>query len=275
MTPPTSRRRWPAVALAFALVGTACSDSSGSATPETTVAPASTTTTLVPDTPTGGPTTAGRATTTTAADRIVVVGLPVTVALPDISVIDPELSMQALSAGDLDRLDARFREDERVDVFLEDVDARGVFRAGELVAVAVAVSVSPGAASTVGFRESFIAGATEGGTVSPAPVIVLDQELTSWLSADTGHLLWAYENLFLIVSGRNPIEVRDITAAIVTMVLAPPQPDIEPEPVPCPEETEGSSTTVAGSDTTSTTATECVPAGDLDEGSTTTSEPAA
>jgi len=222
-----------ALAVAFALIAASCSDSSGSSAPDATVVRAATTTSLVPDTPFQSATDGGTGSTTSStASPAVVMDLPVSVLFPDIGRIDPTLSLRALASGDLDRLDARFRQDERVDVFLEQVDARGVYRDEALVAVAIGVAVSPGAAATSGFAESFINGATGGGVINPAPVSVLDQELTSWLAAETGHLLWSFENLFLIVSGRDPLLVRDISEAIVIMVIAPPPPATTLPPCP-------------------------------------------
>jgi len=267
---------------AASLVAVACSGTSesvASSTTANTVRPA--TTLPVPNTPTTivGPDEAANPTTTSTSAPIVVVGLPTSVVFPAIEVIDPTLSLRTLASGDLDRLDARFRQDERVDVFLEDVDARGVYKDEELVAVAVAVAVTPGAASTAGFVESFADGAVAGGIRSPVPVVILDQELQSWLSADTGHLLWSFENIFLIVSGRDAPQVRDIASAIVTMVIAPPEP---PEPVVCGEDDAGAdgepadanedatapeSEVVAGEDPD---AEECVaPEGEVDSATTT------
>lgn len=212
------------------LLVVACSGNSDSTAPSTTrITVAPSTSILVPNTPTiTGDTieTEGSTTTSTSAP-IVVVGLPTSVVFPAIEVIDPTLSLRTLAPGDLDRLEARFRQDERVDVFLEEVDARGVYKDDELVAVAVAVAVTPGAASTAGFIKSFEDGAVAGGVRSPVPVVILDQELESWLSADTGHLLWSFENIFLIISGRDAIQVRDIASAVVTMVISPPLPPPE------------------------------------------------
>jgi len=223
-----------AVALAVVLLASGGSDISGPSAPGATFARAASTTTLVPETPLQGVTEGGTGSTTSSTVASgVVMDLSVAVVFPDISRIDPKLSLRALASGDLDRLDSRFREDERVDVFLEQVDARGVYNEDSLVAVAIGVAVSPGAAATSGFAESFVDGATGGGVINPAPVSVLDQELTSWLVADTGHILWSFENVFLIVSGRDPLLVRDIAEAIVTMVIAP-APPVTTLP-PCPE----------------------------------------
>lgn len=215
-----------------ALAMAACTGSSDSTTPSTTLVLAITTTTVVPDTPTPGEAGGSDSrTTSTTSIPIVVVFRAVSDVFPEIDRIDPALSFRELSGGDLDRLEARFRQDERVGVFLFDVDARGVYQGEEFVAVAVSVAVTPSAVSTPGFSESFVSGATRGGVVSSLPLVVLDQELTSWTTSEADHLLWSYDNLYLIVSGSDPLVVRHVAAAIVTMVIDPPEP---PEADLCP-----------------------------------------
>ena len=223
--------------MAFALVTAACSGSSGSATPSTTLVRAITTTSLVLDTPTraGGASGSDAQTRSSTPAPIAVAGLQVSAVFPAIAQIDPDLSFRELSSGDLDRLEARFRQDDRVGVFLFDVGAMGVYQGEELIAVAVSVAVTPAAASTPGFSESFIMGATSGGALSPLPLVVLDQDLTSWTTVDADHLLWSHENLFLIVSGADPLAVRHVASAIVTMIIDPPEPSDPPVVDTCPD----------------------------------------
>ena len=145
-----------AVALAVVLLASGCSDISGPSAPGATFARAASTTTLVPETPLQGVTEGGTGSTTSSTVASgVVMDLSVAVVFPDISRIDPKLSLRALASGDLDRLDSRFREDERVDVFLEQVDARGVYNADSLVAVSLGVAVRPGIAGTRWLCERF------------------------------------------------------------------------------------------------------------------------
>jgi len=256
------------------LVTVACSGNSDSTAPTTTrITVPPSTSILVPNTPTitGDTVAAGSSTTTSTSAPIVVIGLPTSVVFPAIEVIDPTLSMRTLAPGDLDRLEARFRQDERVDVFLEEVDARGVYKDDELVAVAVAVAVTPGAASTAGFIKSFEDGAIGGGVRSPVPVVILDQELESWLSSDTGHLLWSFENIFLIISGRDAIQVRDIASAVVTMVIAPPPPPRELEA--CGEHNVEGETGQTGDDVEDGTDTGAEPGDDVEGAADADTEP--
>ncbi len=142
----------------------------------------------------------------------------------DLTIVDPELSYVDLAPEDEERLIARFEADPEVLPLLAGVKARGIRRGDSLVAVVVSVAVTPASASDPEFVDSFVTGATEGATVSPLPVQVAGEELTSYIVGTTGSLLWHYENLFVVYASRDLSEARRVAEAMVTAVVAPPPP---------------------------------------------------
>jgi len=122
--------------------------------------------------------------------------------------VDPTLEVITLADSDIAQLEARFRSDERLAPFLVGVDAKAIRRDGALIAVGLSVGVSPDALAVPGFVDSFIDGATQGGVVNPLPEQVGPVELTTWLADDAGSFLWQHENLFIVLSGRDLLDVR-------------------------------------------------------------------
>ena len=215
------------VAIGLGAVLSACS--SGDSLPpavlvSTTVPPA--TTTIV--TTTSAPVEASTATTDAAGEPSAdgaatddaLVGLPASAVFTDApSELTPDIVFLALDPSDLSALDARFRADERIEPFLSGVDARAVRNADVLAAVVLSVSVAPEALATPGFTDSFVDGATAGGTVNPLPEQLGPAELTTWIADDAGHMLWRHENLFVIFSGRDLVEVRTVAGVVVATTL--------------------------------------------------------
>jgi len=133
--------------------------------------------------------------------------------------IDPTLEVIALADSDIAQLEARFRSDERLAPFLLGVDAKAIRRNGALIAVGLSVGVSPDALAVPGFVDSFIDGATQGGVVNPLPEPIGPVELTTWLADDAGSFLWQHENLFIVLSGRDLLDVRYVAEAVIAGVL--------------------------------------------------------
>ena len=154
------------------------------------------------------------------ADDGVLQGLGAGVVFTDTPLeLTPDYVFLALNPSDLSALDARFRADERIEPFLDGVDARAVRSGENLAAVVLSVSVEPEALDIDGFTDSFVEGATDGGTVSPLPDQLGPVELTSWIADDAGHMLWQHQNLFVIFSGRDLLEVRTVAGIVVATTL--------------------------------------------------------
>lgn len=129
------------------------------------------------------------------------------------------LELLALGEADLATLERRFSSDERLAPYLSGVDARAVRRDGVLSAVVLSVAVEPVALTLPGFTDSFVDGATSGGTVNPIPERLGPASLTTWIDDDAGHMLWRHENLFVVFSGRDLLEVRSVAGVIVAGTL--------------------------------------------------------
>ncbi|GEM_PF-5946916 len=211
--------------LATTLGVVACSGSNSAVSDPATVPVSTSTSTSIPS-PVPSPTAVPSTTSTTAIRPVgpLVVELQPDDVMVDLTIVDPELSYVDLAPEDEDRLTARFEADPEVKPLLLGVRARGIRRGDTLVAVVVSVAVTPASASDPQFVESFMTGATEGATVSPLPVEVAGERLTSYIVGTTGSLLWHYENLFVVYAGRDLSETRRVAEAMVTAVVAPPPP---------------------------------------------------
>jgi hypothetical protein len=148
------------------------------------------------------------------------------IAFDRLSTVDPTLEVLELAAGDIDQLEARFTADERLQPFMAGVDARAVRIDGVLVAVGLSVAVEPEALLDSTFAESFIDGATSGGIVNTLPEAIGPEQLTAWIADDAGNLLWQHENLFILLTGRDLLEVKALAEVLVASVLDVPLDEI-------------------------------------------------
>ncbi len=148
------------------------------------------------------------------------------IAFDRLATVDPTLEVLELAAGDIDQLEARFTADERLQPFMAGVDARAVRVDGALVAVGLSVAVEPEALLDLTFAESFIDGATSGGIVNTLPEAIGPERLTAWIADDAGNLLWQHENLFVLLTGRDLLEVRALAEVMVGAVLDVPLDEI-------------------------------------------------
>jgi hypothetical protein len=129
-------------------------------------------------------------------------------------------------------LAARFAADERLDPVLDGVAARGVQIGDRLGAVVVSVSLTTTAAADLDFAEDFVAGVTADATAPPTAVTIGDQQLQRFDGPDgTANLLWAHENLYALVTSREPADLDAVATALVDAVTGS-----VPDPVlpPCP-----------------------------------------
>jgi hypothetical protein len=132
------------------------------------------------------------------------------------------ISYVALDEATRARLDARFRQDERIDAVLTGVSARGVQRGDQLAGVVVAVAVSPEVAGDAAFQEAFRVEATRDARVESRPLMVGDQSLVAYETrSGLASMLWRYDNLFVLISGRDLQHVRDVATVLVNTLVGP------------------------------------------------------
>ena len=135
--------------------------------------------------------------------------------------LNDELSYVTLDPGDEASLGRQFQADERLDIFLQSVSARGVQR-DELVAVVVAVAVAPSAAAEPQFRSSFIDGATANALQPPEAVPIGTEEMLSFRDAEgNSSLLWLYENVFVLFVGEESRDVTTVATVIAEGLVGP------------------------------------------------------
>jgi len=136
----------------------------------------------------------------------------------------PTISYVPLAEDTSASLDARFRQDVRINDFLTGVAARGVRRDDQLAGVIVAVSVTPEVASDEAFRDAFRAAATQDARVDQQPLVLGPETLVTY-EAPSGlrSVLWQYENVFVLISGRDNRQVRDAASVLVHTLVGPLQ----------------------------------------------------
>ena len=222
---PWRSTRVVAVVVAVLVLAGACSGGSGedSALSTTTAVPTTVTTIVVPV----PETTIAPVETTTSV--VLGLGMPAGGLFLD-------LDREAMDYVPLDdatqaELEARFGSDDRVKAFLNDVAAVGVQLEDRLGAVVVSVSVSPPVAADIGFAQSFLEGVTAAAVEgSLEETIVGNQELLRFRNPDgVRSMVWRYDNLYAVISGRDDDDVLAVTEALVDAHT-----DSVPDPIPCP-----------------------------------------
>jgi len=217
--------RLVAVVLFVVLVGAACDsgDDDSSATsaaapttgPDTVTSEVATpeTTVVVTEESETVPTTLATATAPPAGVKAEDVFLPPSA---------PAISYIALDDDTGASLDARFRQDVRINDFLTGVAARGIQRDQRLTGVIVAVSVTPEVAGDAAFQEAFRAEATRDARIDQEPLVLGPETLVAY-EAPSGlrSVLWQYENVFVLISGRNDRQVRDAASVLVSTLVGP------------------------------------------------------
>ena len=92
----------------------------------------------------------------------------------------------------------------------------------QLAGVVVAVAVSPEVAGDAAFQEAFRVEATRDARVESRPLMVGDQSLVAYETrSGLASMLWRYDNVFVLISGRDVQDVRDVATVLVDTLVGP------------------------------------------------------
>lgn len=147
----------------------------------------------------------------------------------------------------------QFTADEQLSLFLTGVASRRVTAGGADVAAIVSVAVQPTAALDPEWRADYEAAATAEALRPPAAELVGTEPVLVFPTSDgtdgtVQNLLWRWDNLFVVIAGRDVEVVRDVAFALLDTAVGPFPTTTTTTTTTVPPTTavEGATTTVAG-----------------------------